>query len=69
MKTKLTLRRFVGIFETLRFVEKLFFNSLLGFTPYWDYKPNNAIHADAPGMYTKEKKHKSNNIRENSFEM
>ena len=24
----------------------------MGFTPYWDYKPNNAIHADSPGVYT-----------------
>ena len=22
------------------------------FTPFWDYKPTNAIHADSPGVYT-----------------
>ena len=27
-------------FETLRFDEKSFFHTLLGFTPYWDYKPD-----------------------------
>ena len=46
VKTKLTLTRFGSIFGTLRFDEKSFFNKLLGFTPYWDYKPTNAIHAD-----------------------
>ena len=25
---------------------------LLGFIPYWDYKPTNALHADRPGVYT-----------------
>ena len=25
------------------------------FTPYWDYKPTNAIHADSPGVYTSDK--------------
>ena len=34
-KTKLTLTRFGGTFGTLRFDEKFFFGSLLGFTPYW----------------------------------
>ena len=33
-------------FETLRFDEKSFFHTLLGFTPYWDYKP---------GVYTSDK--------------
>ena len=32
-----------------------FFNSLPRFTPHWDYKPTNAIHADSPGVYTNEK--------------
>ena len=27
----------------------------MGFTPYWDYKPTNAIHADSPGVYTSDK--------------
>ena len=42
-------------FETLRFDKKSFFHTLLGFTPYWDYKPTNDIHADAPGIYTSDK--------------
>ena len=42
-------------FGTLRFDKKSFFHTLLGFTAYWDYKPTNAIHADAPGVYTSDK--------------
>ena len=38
-KTKLILTRFGDTFGTLRFDEKSFFHTLLGFTPYWDYKP------------------------------
>ena len=56
MKTKLISPRFGSTFATLRFDEKSFFNTLLGFTPYWDYKPTNAIHANSPGVYTSEKK-------------
>ena len=37
-KVKLILSRFGSTFETLRFDEKSFFHTLLGFTPYWDYK-------------------------------
>ena len=33
-------------------MKSLFSNTFLGFTPYWDYKPTNAIHADSPGVYT-----------------
>ena len=32
-----------------------FFVTFLGFTTYWVYKPNNAIHADSPGLYTSDK--------------
>ena len=47
---------FFGItFGTLRFDKKPFFHTLLDFTPYWDYKPTNAIHADSPGDYTSDK--------------
>ena len=42
-------------FGTLRFGEKSFFRTLLGFDPYWDYKPTNAIHADSPGVYSNDK--------------
>ena len=54
-KIKLILTRFGSTFGTLSFDEKSFLNTLLGFTPYWDYKPTNAIHADSPGAYTSEK--------------
>ena len=36
-------------------MKNLFPNTLLGFTPYWNYKRTNAIHADSPGGYTSEK--------------
>ena len=55
-KTKFNLTRFASTFGTLRFDEKSFFNTLLGFAPYWDYKPTNAIHAASPGVYANEKK-------------
>ena len=45
-KINLILTRFGDTFGTLRFVEKSFFHTLLGFTPYWDYKP---------GVYTSDK--------------
>ena len=54
-KVKLILSRFGETFGTLRFDKKSFFHTILGFTPYWDYKPTNAIHADAPGVYTSDK--------------
>ena len=54
-KTTLILTRFGSIFVTLRFDKKSFFHTLLDFTPYWDYKPTNAIFADAPGVYTNDK--------------
>ena len=55
METKLILIRFGGNFGTLRFDEKSFYNTLLRLTLYWDYKPNNAVHADSPGVYTSDK--------------
>ena len=54
-KVEIILTRFGESFGTLRFDEKSFFHTLLGFTPYWDYKPTNVIHADAPGVYTSDK--------------
>ena len=54
-KVKLILTRFGDTFGTLRFDEKSFFYTLLGFDPYWDYKPTNAIHAVYPGVYTNDK--------------
>ena len=46
-KVKLILTRFGETFGTLRFDKKSFFHILLGFTPYWDYKPT--------GVYTSDK--------------
>ena len=54
-KIKLILSRFGSTFGILRFDKKSFFNTLLGFKPYWDYKPTNAIHADSAGVYTSNK--------------
>ena len=54
IKTKLILIRFTGTFWTLCFDEKSIWNTLLGFTPYWDYKPTNENHTDSPGVYTSE---------------
>ena len=54
-KVKLILTRFGSTFGTLRFDKKSFFHTLLGFTPYWDYKPTNEIHADSAGVYTSDK--------------
>ena len=36
MKTKLNITRFESTFGTLRFNEKSFLKTLLGFTPSWD---------------------------------
>ena len=47
METKFVLRRFGGTFGTLKFIEKSVLISLLGFTPYSDYKPTNGFHADS----------------------
>ena len=55
MKTIITSTPFGGIFETLSFDEKSFLIILLGFTPYWDYKPTNRIHAVSPGVKTCDK--------------
>ena len=51
MKTKIILKdigeRKMFVLGTLRFDERSFFHILLGFTPYWDYKP--------PSVYTSDK--------------
>ena len=54
-KTEPTLSRFDSTFGTLRFDEKSFYQTLLGYTPFWDYKPTNAIHADSAGVNTSDK--------------
>ena len=54
MKTKIILKYIVGqkmfVLGTLRFDERPFFHTILGHTPYWDYKPNNSS-----GVYTSDK--------------
>ena len=40
---------------TLRFDEQSFFHTLLGFSPYGDYRPNNSSHVLIPGVYPKDK--------------
>ena len=54
-KIKPIFTRFGGAFGTLRFDKHSFLNIFLGFTPYWDYKSTNAIHADSKGVYTNDK--------------
>ena len=59
MKTKIILKfkkNGKGMFGlgTLRFDERSFFHTLLGFTPYWVYKPTNSNNVD-PGVYTSDK--------------
>ena len=41
--------------RNIKVSKKSLFNTLLGFTPNWYYKPTNAIHADSLGAYTNEK--------------
>ena len=55
LKTKPSLTLFGGTFGKLRFDEKTFFNTSLGCTPFWDYKPTNALHSDSSGAYTCDK--------------
>ena len=54
-KSKFILKRFGSTMGTFSFDEKSFFNALLGFTPYWDHKLANAIHADSNGVYSNNK--------------
>ena len=62
MRTKPNLTRFGSLFGALRFDERSFSNTILGFTPYWDYKFTNAIHAVSPGIYFGDKISKINTI-------
>ena len=54
MKTKLIFKHF----GTPTFDDKSFLNTLLGFTPYWDYKPTNASNTYSLGVYTSGKSFK-----------
>ena len=46
-----------GIFGlgTLKFDERSFFHTLLGFEPFWDYKPTNSNHVAILGVYISDK--------------
>ena len=55
MRKEPDLNRFGENLGTLRSNEKSFFNTLFAFTPYWDYKPTNAVHADSPVVFTSDK--------------
>ena len=60
MKTKIILKfknNEKGLFAlgTLKFDDRSFFHTLLGFTPYWDYKPTNSNRDAIPGVYTSNK--------------
>ena len=59
MKSKI-IQKYIGGQEnfglgTLRFDENYFFHTLLGFEPYWDYKPTNSNHLPIPGVYISDK--------------
>ena len=59
MKTKIILK-YKGVQKnfglgTLRFDEKSFFHTLLGFELYWDYKPTKFNHVAIPTDYTSDK--------------
>ena len=64
MRTKLIVTQFGGTFGTYRFDGKSSFNTSWGFTPYWDYKPNNSFHAVSPGVKTSEEIWNSSTIYE-----
>ena len=57
-KTKIILKYIDGQGKfglgTLRFDERSFFHTLLGYEPYWDYKPTNS-NIPIPGVYTSDK--------------
>ena len=54
-KTKFILVHFGSTFGTLRLDVKSFYHSLIGFTPFWDYKPTSAFHTNSPGVYSNDK--------------
>ena len=59
-KTKLILTRCGSTIGTLRFDEKSFLYTFLGFTTFWDFKPTNANNADSPGKHISGKNFKYN---------
>ena len=60
MKTKIILKfknneKDLFAKGTLRFDDRSFFHTLLGFTQYWDYKPTNSNRDSIPGVYISNK--------------
>ena len=59
MKTKIILKYKSGkdkfVLGTLRIDERSFFHTLLGFQPYWDYKPTNPVNVGMPSDYISDK--------------
>ena len=60
MKSKITLKfkhndNTMFALGTLRFDERSFFHTLLGFEPYWYFKPTNSNHNAVQGVYTSDK--------------
>ena len=53
-ETNSVLTRFDGTFRSLKFDKKSFFNTLLGFAQYCDYRTTGAIHVDSPVVYASE---------------
>ena len=61
---KINLTHFGESFGTLRFDKISFFNTLLGFSPYWDYKPRNSTYPELQGIYTSDEVLNINTIDE-----
>ena len=59
MKTKFVLKYIGGQGKfglgTLRFEERSFFHTLLGFEPFWDYKPSNSFRFGIPNVFFSDK--------------
>ena len=59
MRTTIVLKfkngKYMFALRTLRFDRQSFFHTLLGFSPYWDYKPSNSNHVLIPGVYPSDK--------------
>ena len=59
MRTTITLKfkneKTMFALGTLRFDKQYFFHTLLGFSPYWDYKPDNSNHVLIPCVYPSDK--------------
>ena len=50
-----TIQDISDAIETFSGHEQSFFHTLIGFSPYWDYKPNNSNHVLIPGVYPSDK--------------